>query len=62
MLWDLKFENCDVSACKADGDADDLKTESKYYSVRSKDNGGVCPTGTKVTIDGTVVWENGARK
>ena len=62
MQWDLKFENCDVSACKADGDADDLKTESKYYSVRSKDNGGVCPTGTKVTIDGTVVWENGARK
>ena len=62
MQWDLKFENCDVSACKADGDADDLKTESKYYSVRSSDNNGVCPTGTKVTIDGTVVWENGAKK
>ena len=62
MQWDLRFENCDVSACRADGDANDLKTESKYYSVRSSDNNGVCPTGTKVTIDGTVVWENGAKK
>ena len=59
--WNLSFTNCDVTSCNADGDADDLATGSKYYSVRSRDNNGVCPAATTVTIDGVTVWQNGAK-
>ena len=61
VVWNLTFTNCDATACKADGDASDLATGSKYYSVRSSDNGNVCPADTTVTIDGAVVWANGAK-
>ena len=61
VAWNLTFTNCDATACKADGDASDLATGSKYYSVRSSDNGNVCPADTTVTIDGAVVWANGAK-
>lgn len=59
--WNLSFKNCKVDSCKADGDSKDLTTGSKYYSVRSSDNGGVCPAATTVTIDGKTVWQNGAK-
>lgn len=58
-IWKVTFTNCNVEQCKADGDTDDVKTESKYYSVRAEI--GYVPDGTTVTIDGTVVWANGAK-
>ncbi len=57
--WKVTFTNCNVEQCQADGDTDDVKTESKYYSVRAEI--GYVPDGTTVTIDGTVVWANGAK-
>ena len=50
-----------LDALLVKGDADDLATGSKYYSVRSRDNNGVCPAATTVTIDGVTVWQNGAK-
>lgn len=35
---------------------------SPFYEIRLKENGVDLKTETKVSIDGTVVWENGARK
>ncbi len=58
-VWKVTFTNCNVEQCQADGDTDDVKTESKYYSVREEI--GYVPDGTTVTIDGTVVWANGAK-
>lgn len=58
-IWKVTFTNCNVEQCKADGDTDDLHTGSKYYSVRNET--GTVPAGTTVTIDGTVVWANGAK-
>ena len=58
-IWKVTFTNCNVEQCKADGDTDDLPTGSKYYSVRNET--GTVPAGTTVTIDGTVVWANGAK-
>ena len=59
--WNLSFKNCNVDSCNADGDTDDLTTGSKYYSVRSSDNGNVCPAATTVTINSVVAWENGTK-
>lgn len=58
-IWKVTFTNCNVEQCKADGDTDDLPTGSKYYSVRNET--GTVPAGTTVTVDGTVVWANGAK-
>lgn len=58
-IWKVTFTNCNVEQCKADGDTDDLLTGSKYYSVRNET--GTVPAGTTVTVDGTVVWANGAK-
>ena len=58
-IWKVTFTNCNVEQCNADGDTDDLPTGSKYYSVRNET--GTVPAGTTVTVDGTVVWANGAK-
>lgn len=58
-IWKVTFTNCNVEQCNADGDTDDLLTGSKYYSVRNET--GTVPAGTTVTVDGTVVWANGAK-
>ena len=51
MVWNVTFTDCTSSA------AVDSTTNSNFYSIESGMN-----TATTVTINGTVVWENGAKK
>ena len=51
MIWNTTFTNCTSNA------ATDSGTGSNLYSIENGMN-----AGTTVTIDGTVVWENGAKK
>ena len=69
VAWVLEFNNCDVTGCKEYTSASqDVETGSPYFSVRgtneagTSDSGTVVPSGTKVTVNGTVLWENGAKK
>ena len=50
--WDVTFSGCSLTNCKTD-----VATGSDYYLL---DQG--IEKATTVTIDGKVVWENGARK
>ena len=50
--WDVTFSGCSLTNCKTD-----VATGSNYYLL---DQG--IENATTVTIDGKVVWENGAKK
>ena len=52
LAWDVSFSGCTLTNCKTDA-----TTGSDYYLF---DQG--IESATKVTIDNTVVWENGAKK
>ena len=49
--WDVTFSGCSLTKCKTDA-----TTGSNYYLIEDVENA------TTVTIDGKVVWENGAKK
>ena len=49
--WDVTFSGCSLTKCKTDA-----TTSSNYYLIEDVENA------TTVTIDGKVVWENGAKK
>ena len=58
--WKLNITGCTTNFEDVTLDADDVYTDGKYYSVRTKDNNGTCPANTTVSIDGKTVWKNGA--
>ena len=49
--WDVTFSGCSLTNCKTNA-----TTGSNYYLIEDVENA------TTVTIDGKVVWENGAKK
>ena len=49
--WDVTFSGCSLTKCKTDA-----TTGSNYYLIEDVEDA------TTVTIDGKVVWENGAKK
>ncbi len=53
-VWNVKLENIKTNYVKT---SDAEHGNSSWYEV---DDEGTCQTGTTVTIDGTVVWQNGS--
>ena len=52
IAWDVSFTNCTTQNASTDS-----QTQSNLYSIESD-----MSSDTKVTIDGTVVWQNGVKQ
>ena len=61
--WKVSFDGCNVDGCQPLPNESGYEVfDSPYYTVKVSDGtNNVCPTKTLVTIDGKVVWENGAK-